>query len=69
MTKSSSGKTSPSLRLTSKVKNMIEYCQIANKWGRVKELEQQLGAGLIEEVIEVAEGELQLIETMEKAQV
>ncbi|KAL7895404.1 ETC complex I subunit conserved region domain-containing protein [Trichoderma sp. SZMC 28014] len=36
---------------------------------QVKELEQQLGAGLIEEVIEVAEGELQLIDTMEKAQV
>ncbi|KAL7785950.1 ETC complex I subunit conserved region domain-containing protein [Trichoderma ceciliae] len=36
---------------------------------QVRELEQQLGAGLIEEVIEVAEGELRLIETMEKAQV
>ncbi|KAH6607891.1 hypothetical protein Trco_004204 [Trichoderma cornu-damae] len=36
---------------------------------QIRELEQQLGAGLIEEVIEVAEGELQLIETMEKAQV
>ncbi|KAL7915591.1 ETC complex I subunit conserved region domain-containing protein [Trichoderma velutinum] len=36
---------------------------------QVKELEQQLGAGLIEEVIQVAEGELQLIETMEQAQV
>ncbi|EGR44252.1 uncharacterized protein TRIREDRAFT_52847 [Trichoderma reesei QM6a] len=36
---------------------------------QVKELEQQLGAGLIEEVIQVAEGELQLIDTMEKAQV
>lgn len=43
--------------------------QTANEWDRVKDLEQQLGAGLIEEVIEVAEGELQLIETMEKAQV
>ncbi|RFU73573.1 dna mismatch repair [Trichoderma arundinaceum] len=36
---------------------------------QIRELEQQLGAGLIEEVIEVAEGELQLVETMEKAQV
>jgi NADH dehydrogenase (ubiquinone) 1 alpha subcomplex subunit 5 len=42
---------------------------VANGRDRVKELEQQLGAGLIEEVIQVAEGELQLIDTMEKAQV
>jgi len=36
---------------------------------QIEELEHQLGGGLIEEVIEVAEGELQLIETMEKAKV
>lgn len=34
---------------------------------RVHELEQAIGAGLIEEVIEVAEGELRIIDTMEKA--
>lgn len=34
---------------------------------RVHTLEQQIGAGLIEEIVEVAEGELQLIETMEKS--
>jgi NADH dehydrogenase (ubiquinone) 1 alpha subcomplex subunit 5 len=37
--------------------------------GRVQELEQKLGAGLIEEVIQVAEGELRIIDTMEKAKV
>jgi hypothetical protein len=58
------------LQLTSKAGNISERVhEIANGCDRVKELEQQLGAGLIEEVIEVAEGELQLIETMEKAQV
>lgn len=36
---------------------------------RVSELENQIGAGLIEEVIQVAEGELTLIETMEQAKV
>ncbi|KAM3538986.1 hypothetical protein ARSEF1564_008102 [Beauveria bassiana] len=36
---------------------------------QIHELEQKLGAGLIEEVIEVAEGELKIIEVMEKAKV
>jgi NADH dehydrogenase (ubiquinone) 1 alpha subcomplex subunit 5 len=36
---------------------------------RVHELEQKIGAGLIEEVIQVAEGELKLVETMEKTKV
>jgi NADH dehydrogenase (ubiquinone) 1 alpha subcomplex subunit 5 len=36
---------------------------------QVHELEQKIGAGLIEEVIQVAEGELGLIETMEKSKV
>ncbi|CAH0050026.1 unnamed protein product [Clonostachys solani] len=36
---------------------------------QVHELEQKIGAGLIEEIIEVAEGELQLIDTMEKSKV
>ncbi|KAK5998188.1 Complex I-29.9kD [Cladobotryum mycophilum] len=36
---------------------------------QIHDLEQKIGAGLIEEVIQVAEGELQLIETMEKAKV
>ncbi|GAB0133604.1 hypothetical protein EsDP_00002008 [Epichloe bromicola] len=36
---------------------------------QIQELEQNIGAGLIEEVIQVAEGELQIIKTMEKAKV
>jgi NADH dehydrogenase (ubiquinone) 1 alpha subcomplex subunit 5 len=36
---------------------------------RISELENKIGAGLIEEVIQVAEGELQLIDTMEKTKV
>lgn len=31
---------------------------------RIEELESTLGAGLIEEVVQVAEGELQLVDTM-----
>jgi NADH dehydrogenase (ubiquinone) 1 alpha subcomplex subunit 5 len=34
---------------------------------RISDLESRLGAGLIEEVIQVAEGEHQLVETMIKA--
>ena len=33
----------------------------------ISDLESKLGAGLIEEVIQVAEGEHQLVETMIKA--
>lgn len=36
---------------------------------RVHEIEQQIGAGLIEEIIQVAEGELKLVESMEKSKV
>ncbi|KAI9678362.1 MAG: hypothetical protein M1817_006309 [Caeruleum heppii] len=36
---------------------------------QISDLEQQIGAGLIEEVIQVAEGELQLVDTMAQAQV
>ena len=36
---------------------------------RVSELENQIGAGLIEEVIQVAEGELALVDTMLEAKV
>ncbi|ATY60763.1 NADH-ubiquinone oxidoreductase kDa subunit [Cordyceps militaris] len=36
---------------------------------QIQELEQKIGAGLIEEIIEVAEGELKIIEVMEKAKV
>ncbi|KAI9812841.1 MAG: hypothetical protein M1832_006462 [Thelocarpon impressellum] len=36
---------------------------------RVTELESQLGAGLLEEVIQVAEGELKLVKTMAEARV
>lgn len=36
---------------------------------RIEELETKIGAGLIEEVVQVAEGELRLIDTMVKAKV
>lgn len=36
---------------------------------RVDEIEQKIGAGLIEEVVQVAEGELQLVDEMIKYQV
>jgi NADH dehydrogenase (ubiquinone) 1 alpha subcomplex subunit 5 len=36
---------------------------------RVSELENKIGAGLIEEVVQVAEGELKLVDTMVKAKV
>jgi NADH dehydrogenase (ubiquinone) 1 alpha subcomplex subunit 5 len=36
---------------------------------RVHEIENKIGAGLIEEVIQVAEGELELVDTMEKSKV
>lgn len=36
---------------------------------RINELESKLGAGLIEEVIQVAEGELKLVDEMIKAKV
>lgn len=36
---------------------------------QIHDLEQKLGAGLIEEVIQVAEGELQLVDTLEKSKV
>ena len=36
---------------------------------RISEAEDQIGGGLIEEVIEVAEGELKLVETMAESQV
>ncbi len=36
---------------------------------RVLDIENQIGAGLIEEVIQVAEGELKLVEVMAKAKV
>ena len=40
-------------------------------WGgdRVADMENQIGAGLIEEVIQVAEGELKLVKTMTEAKV
>lgn len=34
---------------------------------RVEELEEKIGAGLIEEVIQVAEGELKLVDVMLKS--
>lgn len=36
---------------------------------RIAELENKIGAGLIEEVIQVAEGELKLVDTMIQAKV
>lgn len=36
---------------------------------RIGEIEDKIGAGLIEEVIDVAQGELNLVDTMEKSQV
>jgi NADH dehydrogenase (ubiquinone) 1 alpha subcomplex subunit 5 len=37
--------------------------------GRISEVESQIGAGLIEEVIQVAEGEHKLVDEMVKAKV
>mgnify|MGYP000947708630 CR=1 FL=1 len=42
---------------------------VTNFLDRIHDLEQKLGAGLIEEVIQVAEGELQLVDTLEKSKV
>jgi NADH dehydrogenase (ubiquinone) 1 alpha subcomplex subunit 5 len=39
-------------------------CAVANGVSRIEELENKIGAGLIEEVIQVAEGELKLVDTM-----
>ena len=36
---------------------------------RIAEIEEKIGAGLVEEVIEVAEGELKLVDTMLKNKV
>jgi hypothetical protein len=36
---------------------------------RISDLETKIGAGLIEEVIQVAEGELKLVDTMVRAKV
>jgi len=33
-------------------------------WNRIEEIENKIGAGLIEEVIQVAEGENQLVDVM-----
>lgn len=36
---------------------------------RIEELENKIGAGLIEEVVQVAEGELKLVDTMIQSKV
>lgn len=36
---------------------------------RISEIEHKIGAGLIEEVIQVAEGELKLVDEMSKSEV
>ena len=38
-------------------------------WDRISEIESQIGAGLIEEVIQVAEGEHKLVDEMIKSAV
>lgn len=40
-----------------------------NPCTRISELENQIGGGLIEEVIQVAEGELKLLDTMIESKV
>jgi hypothetical protein len=37
--------------------------------GRISEIEQKIGAGLIEEIIQVAEGELHLVDEMVRSKV
>lgn len=37
--------------------------------GRISEIENRIGAGLIEEVIQVAEGELKLVDVLAKSKV
>jgi NADH dehydrogenase (ubiquinone) 1 alpha subcomplex subunit 5 len=36
---------------------------------RIEELENKIGGGLIEEVVQVAEGELKLVDVMEQSKV
>lgn len=43
------------------------HCRKLTHGYRIKDLEIQIGAGLIEEVIQVAENELHLVDTMEKS--
>ncbi|KAI5307516.1 NADH-ubiquinone oxidoreductase 29.9 kDa subunit, mitochondrial [Ascosphaera atra] len=38
-------------------------------WHRIQELESQIGGGLIEEVLQVAEGELLLVQKMKEARI
>jgi hypothetical protein len=38
-------------------------------WRRIEDIEKKIGAGLIEEVIQVAEGELELVAEMLQYQV
>lgn len=42
---------------------------LTNGDNRVAEIEEKIGAGLIEEVIEVAKGERELVERMAESQV
>lgn len=46
----------------------LTYVTKANTFDRVEELENKIGAGLIEEVIQVAESELHLVDIMKKSQ-
>ncbi|CAF9940675.1 MAG: hypothetical protein ALECFALPRED_008788 [Alectoria fallacina] len=50
--------------------NMISFLQIVDALVyRISDAENQIGGGLIEEVIQVAEGELKLVETMAESEV
>ena len=49
-------------KLVDGVPDRVVFC-------RITELESKIGAGLLEEVIQVAEGELRLVETMARHKV
>ena len=46
----------------------LEKCSFLTE-NRVSEIENKIGAGLIEEVIQVAEGELKLVDVLAKSKV
>lgn len=46
---------------------MLVHDELQLTGRRIGEIEDKIGAGLIEEVIDVAQGELNLVDTMEKS--
>lgn len=47
---------------------LIHRAERADVFGyRISEIEQQIGAGLIEEIIQVAEGELKVVDELYKS--